>query len=234
MEEYFAGERTGFDLRMELDGTPFQREVWTELTRIPYGETISYGELARRVGRPRGIPRCGPGQRPQPHRHHCALPSRAGEHRHRRLWRRPHVQTCAARPRRCEHGIGCADGNGSECPQRFRPDGRVALVTGAGSGIGRATAEVLAGAGATVVCADINSATASETAGAILGQGGRAESAELDVVARRRSRDTRADHFNKHFDAYLGAMYSGVHDGAASGYIYSTNINPTIGVRYKF
>jgi predicted porin len=41
-------------------------------------------------------------------------------------------------------------------------------------------------------------------------------------------------HFNKHFDAYAGAMYSGVHDGAASGYIYSTNINPTIGVRYKF
>src|SRR5271170_1065473 len=41
-------------------------------------------------------------------------------------------------------------------------------------------------------------------------------------------------HFNKHFDAYLGAMYSGVHDGAASGYINTTNINPTIGVRYKF
>jgi len=41
-------------------------------------------------------------------------------------------------------------------------------------------------------------------------------------------------HFTKHFDAYLGAMYSGVHDGAASGYIYSTNINPTLGVRYKF
>jgi predicted porin len=40
--------------------------------------------------------------------------------------------------------------------------------------------------------------------------------------------------FNPHFDAYLGAMYSGVHDGAASGYIYSTNINPTVGVRYKF
>jgi predicted porin len=40
--------------------------------------------------------------------------------------------------------------------------------------------------------------------------------------------------FNKHFDAYLGAMYSGVHDGVASGYIYSTNINPTLGVRYKF
>jgi predicted porin len=44
-----------------------------------------------------------------------------------------------------------------------------------------------------------------------------------------------ADYYlNKHFDAYLGAMYSGVHDGVASGYIYSTNINPTVGVRYKF
>jgi predicted porin len=40
--------------------------------------------------------------------------------------------------------------------------------------------------------------------------------------------------FNIHFDAYLGAMYSGVHDGVASGYLYSTNINPTLGVRYKF
>jgi predicted porin len=40
--------------------------------------------------------------------------------------------------------------------------------------------------------------------------------------------------FNKHFDAYVGAMYSGVHDGMASGYLYTTNINPTIGVRYKF
>jgi predicted porin len=40
--------------------------------------------------------------------------------------------------------------------------------------------------------------------------------------------------FNQHFDAYLGAMYSGVHDGVASGYIHTTNINPTVGVRYKF
>jgi methylated-DNA-[protein]-cysteine S-methyltransferase len=52
LDEYFAGERRAFDVRMELDGTDFQREVWAELTRIPYGETISYGELARRVGRP--------------------------------------------------------------------------------------------------------------------------------------------------------------------------------------
>jgi methylated-DNA-[protein]-cysteine S-methyltransferase len=55
LEEYFAAERTGFDLRMELDGTPFQREVWAELTRIPYGETISYGELARRLGQPAAV-----------------------------------------------------------------------------------------------------------------------------------------------------------------------------------
>jgi len=54
LEEYFAGSRTGFDVPLELDGTPFQREVWDELTRIGYGETITYGELARRVGRPRG------------------------------------------------------------------------------------------------------------------------------------------------------------------------------------
>jgi 3-oxoacyl-[acyl-carrier protein] reductase len=66
----------------------------------------------------------------------------------------------------------------------FDLTGRVALVTGAGSGIGRTTAEVLAAAGATVVCADINDAAAGETASGILGQGGRAESAQLDVSAR--------------------------------------------------
>jgi predicted porin len=41
-------------------------------------------------------------------------------------------------------------------------------------------------------------------------------------------------YFTKHFDAYIGAMYSGVHDGVASGYLNTTNINPTLGVRYKF
>jgi len=41
-------------------------------------------------------------------------------------------------------------------------------------------------------------------------------------------------HFSKRFDGYVGAMYSGVRDGAASGYLYSTNINPTLGVRFKF
>jgi methylated-DNA-[protein]-cysteine S-methyltransferase len=49
---YFAGELRRFDLPLAPEGTPFQREVWSSLTAIPYGETVSYGELARRLGRP--------------------------------------------------------------------------------------------------------------------------------------------------------------------------------------
>jgi methylated-DNA-[protein]-cysteine S-methyltransferase len=52
LEQYFAGERTSFDIKLHLEGTAFQRTVWHELTQIPYGETISYGELAKRIGRP--------------------------------------------------------------------------------------------------------------------------------------------------------------------------------------
>ena len=54
LKAYFAGELHEFDLALELEGTPFQRNVWRELQKIPYGETISYGELARRVGNPKG------------------------------------------------------------------------------------------------------------------------------------------------------------------------------------
>ena len=50
--QYFEGERRDFDLPLAPAGTAFQRRVWDELRRIPYGETVSYGELARRVGRP--------------------------------------------------------------------------------------------------------------------------------------------------------------------------------------
>ncbi len=52
LAEYFAGRRRDFTLALDPAGTPFQREVWGELARIPYGATVSYGELARRVGRP--------------------------------------------------------------------------------------------------------------------------------------------------------------------------------------
>jgi methylated-DNA-[protein]-cysteine S-methyltransferase len=50
--EYFDGRRRDFDLPLELGGSPFQRRAWRALQAIPYGETISYGEQARRIGRP--------------------------------------------------------------------------------------------------------------------------------------------------------------------------------------
>jgi methylated-DNA-[protein]-cysteine S-methyltransferase len=50
--EYFAGERTEFDVPVAPPGTPFQERVWAELTRIPYGRTASYGEIARSLGDP--------------------------------------------------------------------------------------------------------------------------------------------------------------------------------------
>ncbi|GGW72562.1 methylated-DNA--protein-cysteine methyltransferase [Streptomyces lucensis JCM 4490] len=49
---YFAGESTHFALELRLRGTPFQRGVWDQLTRIPYGETRTYGELADALGNP--------------------------------------------------------------------------------------------------------------------------------------------------------------------------------------
>ncbi len=50
LEEYFRGARTSFDVPIALEGTPFQTSVWQALREIPFGETISYGELARRIG----------------------------------------------------------------------------------------------------------------------------------------------------------------------------------------
>ena len=50
LAEYFAGERRAFDVPLAMEGSEFQRSVWRALVEIPYGETISYGELARRVG----------------------------------------------------------------------------------------------------------------------------------------------------------------------------------------
>jgi methylated-DNA-[protein]-cysteine S-methyltransferase len=52
LREYFTGARTAFDLELALNGTAFQRCVWAALQDIPYGETVSYGQLADRLGQP--------------------------------------------------------------------------------------------------------------------------------------------------------------------------------------
>ena len=53
--DYFAGRITTFDLPLGPTGTPFQTQVWRALREIPFGETISYGELARRIGDPKAM-----------------------------------------------------------------------------------------------------------------------------------------------------------------------------------
>ena len=53
LKAYFAGKLRDFDLPLDPDGTEFQQCVWDGLCRIPYGETVSYGELARTIGRPK-------------------------------------------------------------------------------------------------------------------------------------------------------------------------------------
>ncbi|HEY6341450.1 MAG TPA: methylated-DNA--[protein]-cysteine S-methyltransferase [Bryobacteraceae bacterium] len=53
LREYFAGRRREFELPLDPEGTEFQKNVWRELQGIPYGRTISYGELARRIGNPK-------------------------------------------------------------------------------------------------------------------------------------------------------------------------------------
>lgn len=52
LADYFAGRRKGFELPLAPRGSQFQQRVWQEIARVPYGETISYGELARRAGAP--------------------------------------------------------------------------------------------------------------------------------------------------------------------------------------
>ena len=53
LQAYFAGALREFELPLAAAGTPFQQRVWRALCEIPYGETISYGELARRIGQPK-------------------------------------------------------------------------------------------------------------------------------------------------------------------------------------
>lgn len=55
LQEYFRGDRQGFDLPLDLQGTPFQKRVWEALLEIPFGSTRSYGELAAKLGDPGAV-----------------------------------------------------------------------------------------------------------------------------------------------------------------------------------
>jgi methylated-DNA-[protein]-cysteine S-methyltransferase len=55
LAEYFEGHRKAFDLPLEFTGTDFQKSVWRELSKIPYGQSISYGEIAKAIGRPKAV-----------------------------------------------------------------------------------------------------------------------------------------------------------------------------------
>ena len=55
LAEYFAGERTEFDLPLDPRGTPFQQRVWERLLAIPYGETTTYGTIAAELGKPEAV-----------------------------------------------------------------------------------------------------------------------------------------------------------------------------------
>lgn len=55
LDEYFVGQRREFTVPLDLHGTPFQMRCWNALLEIPYGQTCSYGDLARKVGSPNGF-----------------------------------------------------------------------------------------------------------------------------------------------------------------------------------
>jgi methylated-DNA-[protein]-cysteine S-methyltransferase len=59
LNKYLAGKRTDFSVPLAFDGTEFQREVWKQIARIPFGKTISYTELAQRVGAPKATRAAG-------------------------------------------------------------------------------------------------------------------------------------------------------------------------------
>ncbi len=66
LSEYFKGERQTFSVPFQLQGTPFQQRVWQGLLTIPYGQTLSYGELAQRIGAPRAYRAVGNANRLNP------------------------------------------------------------------------------------------------------------------------------------------------------------------------
>ncbi len=66
LEQYFAGHLRSFTVSCEPQGTAFQKAVWDALREIPYGETASYGEIARKVGHPRAVRAVGQANRVNP------------------------------------------------------------------------------------------------------------------------------------------------------------------------
>jgi methylated-DNA-[protein]-cysteine S-methyltransferase len=94
LDAYFAGELTQFDLPLAAQGSEFDLRVWAELRRIAYGATMSYGELARRVGDPLAARAVGAGERTQSVADCRALPSR-----HRSEWQPLPVSAAAWRRR---------------------------------------------------------------------------------------------------------------------------------------
>lgn len=66
LDEYFKGQRQAFDLELVTKGTAFQEKVWEGLKQIPYGETISYGELAKKIGNPKAVRAVGGANRANP------------------------------------------------------------------------------------------------------------------------------------------------------------------------
>jgi O-6-methylguanine DNA methyltransferase len=55
LREYFAGQRREFDFELDMRGTPFQCQVWQAVAAVPYGQTTSYGDIARRIGKPAAV-----------------------------------------------------------------------------------------------------------------------------------------------------------------------------------
>ena len=76
IEEFFAGKRQAFDFPLAPKGSEFQKRVWAELVKIPFGETISYGELARRIGNPAASRAVGRANATNPIARDCAVSSR--------------------------------------------------------------------------------------------------------------------------------------------------------------
>ncbi|MBL8014369.1 MAG: methylated-DNA--[protein]-cysteine S-methyltransferase [Candidatus Omnitrophica bacterium] len=55
LKQYFKGERQDFDIPLDLDGTDFQKRVWKELSRIPFGKTVSYADIAKKIRNPKAV-----------------------------------------------------------------------------------------------------------------------------------------------------------------------------------